>query len=127
MEQNIERYNPSVKEGLNTEQINKRIEAKLVNYDSSVPTKSFKQIFFDNFFTLFNLLNLVLGIAIFAVGSYKNMTLLALNQIPKLRGLEAHSSVLLSRVDEQTFKRLGLRLTCEPKYEEKNKKYQLMI
>ncbi|MCR4754479.1 MAG: DUF1846 domain-containing protein [Lachnospiraceae bacterium] len=49
--------------------------------------------------------------------------LLALNQIPKLRGLEAHSSVLLSRVDEQTFKRLGLRLTCEPKYEEKNKKY----
>jgi len=48
---------------------------------------------------------------------------LALDQIPKLRGLEAHSSVLLSSVDEQTFKRLGLRLTSEPKYEEKNKKY----
>ncbi len=48
---------------------------------------------------------------------------LALTMLPKLRGLEAHSSVLLSSVDEQTFKRLGLRLTCEPKYEENNKKY----
>ncbi len=78
MEQNIERYNPSIENGLNTEQINKRIEEKCVNYDSSVPTKSFKQILFDNFFTLFNLLNLILGIAIFAVGSYKNMLFLAI-------------------------------------------------
>ena len=48
---------------------------------------------------------------------------LALTQIPKLKGCEAHSSVLLSSVDEQIFKRLGLHLTCEPKYEESNKKY----
>ncbi len=47
---------------------------------------------------------------------------LALAQIPKLRGCEVHSSVLLSSVDEQTFKRLGVHLTCEPKYES-NKKY----
>jgi len=72
MEQNIERFEPAIDTGLNDEQINKRIEEKLVNYDSSVPTKSFKQIIFDNFFTLFNFLNLILGIAIFAVGSYKN-------------------------------------------------------
>ena len=51
------------------------------------------------------------------------MAKLALDQIPRLKGLEAHSSVLLSSVDEQTFKRLGIRLTSEPKYEEKNKKY----
>ena len=48
---------------------------------------------------------------------------LALEQIPKLRGCEAHSSVLLSSVDEQTFKKLGLRLTCEDKYEENGKMY----
>lgn len=48
---------------------------------------------------------------------------LALKQISKLKGCEAHSSVLLSRVDEQVFKKLGLHLTCEPKYEESNKKY----
>lgn len=47
---------------------------------------------------------------------------LALEQIPKLRGVEAHSSVLLSSVDEQTFHRLGVHLTCEPKYES-NKNY----
>lgn len=42
---------------------------------------------------------------------------LALDQIPKLRGCEAHSSVLLSSVDEKTLSKLGLHLTCEPKYE----------
>ena len=78
MEQNIERYKPSVSAGLNTEQVNKRIEDNLINYDSSVPTKSIKQIIFENFFTLFNFLNLFLGIAIFLVGSYKNMTFLAI-------------------------------------------------
>lgn len=76
MEQKIERFNAEIKTGLTDEQIKKRIEENLVNYDSSVPTKSFKQIIFNNFFTLFNLLNLVLGIAIFAVGSYKNMLFL---------------------------------------------------
>ena len=43
----------------------------------------------------------------------------ALDQIYKLKGLEVHSSVILSRVDEQTFKKLGVNLTCEPKYQTK--------
>ena len=42
---------------------------------------------------------------------------LALNQIPKLRSCEAHSSVILPTVDETTFVRLGIHLTSEPKYE----------
>ncbi len=46
---------------------------------------------------------------------------LALQQLPKLKGCEAHSSVLLSSVDEKIFKKLGLHLTCEPKYESDNK------
>lgn len=44
---------------------------------------------------------------------------LAMEQLPKLKGCEAHSSVILSQVDEQLFKRLGMNLTCEPKYESK--------
>ncbi|MEY8381744.1 DUF1846 domain-containing protein [Christensenellaceae bacterium 44-20] len=48
---------------------------------------------------------------------------LALQQIPKLKGLEAHSTVLLSSVDEGVFRKLGVNLTCEPKYET-NKLYQ---
>ncbi len=38
----------------------------------------------------------------------------ALEQLPNLRGLEAHSSVMLASVDVQTFKKLGVRMTCEP-------------
>ena len=45
---------------------------------------------------------------------------LALEQLDKLKGCELHSSVLLSSVDEQIFKKLGLYITCEPKYESKN-------
>ena len=41
---------------------------------------------------------------------------LAMEQLYKLRGCELHSSVILSEVDEQTFKRLGVRLTCQPRY-----------
>ena len=70
---NINRYTPDVKSGLNDSQLEERIKNNLVNYDTSVPTKSIKQILAGNFFTLFNFLNLFLALAIFAVGSYKNM------------------------------------------------------
>lgn len=42
-------------------------------------------------------------------------------KLPELRGLEVHSSVILSQVDVGVFKKLGVNLTCEPKYE--NKKF----
>ena len=44
------------------------------------------------------------------------MAELAMEQLDKLRGCEVHSSVILSAVDEKTFKRLGVNLTCEPRY-----------
>ena len=40
----------------------------------------------------------------------------AMEQLSCLRGCEVHSSVILSEVDEQTFKRLGVNLTCQPRY-----------
>ena len=43
----------------------------------------------------------------------------ALDQISRLKGLEAHSSVILSQIDEGVFKKLGVNLTCEPHYESK--------
>ena len=42
---------------------------------------------------------------------------LAMQQLSKLRGCDVHSTVILSAVDENTFKRLGVNLTCEPKYQ----------
>ncbi len=44
---------------------------------------------------------------------------LAMQQLSKLRGCEAHSTVILSRVDENVFHRLGINITCEPKYQSK--------
>ena len=41
---------------------------------------------------------------------------LAMQQLSKLRGCDVHSSVILSDVDVRTFKRLGVNLTCEPRY-----------
>ena len=41
----------------------------------------------------------------------------ALGQAEKLKGLEAHSTVILSRVDENVFRKLGVNITCEPKYQ----------
>ena len=42
---------------------------------------------------------------------------IALKQIPQLKGCQAHISVLLSDVDVQGFRKLGIELTCEPKFE----------
>ena len=44
---------------------------------------------------------------------------LAMEQLSKLRGCEAHASVILSRVDENVYHKLGVNLTCEPKYQTK--------
>ncbi len=41
---------------------------------------------------------------------------MAMEQLSKLKGCDVHSSVILSPVDEKVFKRLGVNLTCEPKY-----------
>ena len=43
----------------------------------------------------------------------------AIDQLGKLRGCEAHSSVILSHVDEDLFKKLGVNITFEPKYQAK--------
>jgi uncharacterized protein (UPF0371 family) len=41
----------------------------------------------------------------------------ALDCLSSLRGCQAHCSVILSPADETTYKKLGLQLTCEPKYQ----------
>ena len=45
---------------------------------------------------------------------------LAMDQLPKLRGCELHSTVILSEVDEKTLKRLGINITCEPVFKSNN-------
>ena len=42
---------------------------------------------------------------------------LAIEQLSKLRCCEAHSTVILSRVDENIFQHLGMNISYEPKYQ----------
>ena len=44
---------------------------------------------------------------------------MAMKQLEKLKGCEAHSSVILSGVDENVFRKLGVNITYEPKYQTK--------
>ncbi len=39
---------------------------------------------------------------------------IAMEQLPKLRGAQVHSTVMLSEVDRKTFQKLGIGLTCDP-------------
>ena len=55
-------------------------------------------------------------IALSICAATNTMAELAMEQLSKLRGCDVHSTVILSPVDEKVFKRLGVNLTCEPKY-----------
>ena len=43
----------------------------------------------------------------------------AFDSLKALKGSEAHATVILSQVDRDTFRKLGINLTCEPHYESK--------
>ena len=59
--------------GLSSFEVEKRKKEGKVNISSNLKTKSVKRIFYDNIVTLFNLINVVLFIALLLVGSYKNI------------------------------------------------------
>ena len=44
---------------------------------------------------------------------------LAMEQLPKLRGCEVHTSVMLAHVDLKMFQKLGIQLTSEAVQEKK--------
>ena len=43
----------------------------------------------------------------------------AIAELKNLSGSEAHSTVILSQIDSDTFRKLGVNLTCEPQYQSK--------
>lgn len=43
----------------------------------------------------------------------------AIAELPRLRDSEVHSTVILSQVDTNTFRKLGMNLTSEPRYQTK--------
>lgn len=78
--QNLEvvRYNPTIDKGLNSLQLKNRVESKLVNNTKQSSGKSYFRIVFDNTVTFFNLIYLVLFVALILVGSYDNLLFLVI-------------------------------------------------
>ena len=58
--------------GLTRIEVENRIRDNEVNYDTSVKTKSIRDIIISNSFTLFNIINILLALLLVIVGSYKN-------------------------------------------------------
>ena len=68
----MQRYLPEAGRGLTEDEVAKRIAQGLVNRPTKKQTKSSAQIVKEHLFTLFNLINAILAIAVIFVGAYKN-------------------------------------------------------
>ncbi|MGN0317004.1 MAG: DUF1846 domain-containing protein [Lachnospira sp.] len=62
-------------------------------------------------------------IALSTSASMDELAATAIKHLPDLKGCDAHSSVILSSVDSDLLRKLGIQLTCEPKYEEEDRLY----
>lgn len=61
-----------LRSGLSQAQVSERIKKGECNGEADTPTKSVKEIIRTNTVSFFNLLNIILGILVISVGSYKN-------------------------------------------------------
>ncbi len=59
--------------GLSSAEVEERVAAGKVNADAGIKTRSIKRICYENIFTLFNAVNVILAIIVAFTGSYKNM------------------------------------------------------
>lgn len=71
--ENVERYETLYNYGLNKEQIDERIANNLINKTKVKSSKSYWSIFAKNIFTFFNMLWLIIAVALIAVGSYSDL------------------------------------------------------
>lgn len=72
-EKEPERYAPEIKEGLSSAQVEQRQAQGLTNEFKTTHTKTYGQIFKDNLFTFFNILNLVMAVLLISVSAYKDL------------------------------------------------------
>ncbi len=69
----IIRFNPSVETGLSEDEVKQRTADKLTNHTKVKASKTYFSIFVKNIFTFFNMLWLLIAIALLCVGSYSDL------------------------------------------------------
>ena len=92
-------------------------ETKLIMPEVIEPVQELKVKHLGNHNPRLHLDEILIALSICATTD-KNAEL-AMKQLHKLKGCEVHSTVILSQVDENTFRKLGINLTSEPKYQTK--------
>ena len=114
----IKRYQPDYKEGLNSVQVQERVQEQLVNYNDQPPTKTIKEIIKSNFFTYFNFINTILGGAIIAAGIYGGEFFEALKNCTFMGVIICNSviSIIQEIISKKTIDKLSVlaeaKVTC---------------
>ena len=92
-------------------------EIELISPSVIVPVQRLKVDYLGNHNPRLHTDEVLIALAVSAVMSPMAKT--AMEQLNKLAGCEAHSSVILAQTDAKTFKKLGVNITCEPRYQVK--------
>lgn len=74
----LSEYRVNAAKGLSRAEVEQRAQEGRTNVDDAGQTKTVKQIVRGHICTLFNLVNVILAIAVLAVGSYKNATFMVI-------------------------------------------------
>jgi len=90
---------------------------KLISPEVIEPVQNLKVKHLGNSNPRLHLDELLIALSICAV--HDPDAQVAMEQLPKLKGCQVHSSVILAQVDESVFRHLGIQLTCEPVYQTK--------
>ncbi len=85
--ENVKRCMPDPETGLSEEEIRERIEAGWTNEAVEPPSRTTKEIIYENVFTYFNLIFVVLALLLCLVGSFRNLTFLPVIVINTLIGI----------------------------------------
>ncbi len=90
-------------------------ELKLISPEILTPIMDLKVKYLGDHNPLLHLDELLIALSMESINSENAKK--AYDCMPMLEGLEVHSSVILSQVDVEVLKQLGVHLTCEPRYE----------
>ena len=92
---------------------------KLISPEVIEPIMELKVKYLGNHNPLLHIDEILIALSIEALNNEAAKK--AYEQLPKLAGLDMHSSVILSQTDVGVLKKLGIHLTCEAKYQGKKR------
>lgn len=121
MSKGIDLTEIDLKNGLTDEQVHTQLESGNENIPPKSLTRSNQQIFSDNIFTLFNMINVLLAVLVILTGSYKNLVFIVIAIVNTCIGIfqeirskrQVDKMALLSQTNVKVI-RNGTRKTIQP-------------